>query len=370
MGKRIIIPGADFSVNAIGIAKAVEGTQSPQYVYVANTKDPSESFDWNSHKVAVTIDTDGTIKSFNIPDNTTALPYFFSGASLENSWIKEVDLSYLSQYPLTTLKRLLYGSLLLDKVLLSGRFDNVRGYDAVTNMFYNCNHGVDVVIDPGFNAPQLTSLELMFNRSHVKSIKGLEYLITSKITNMNYMFTYCDELEEIDFSGCNTENVTTFMNLFNNTPSLSRLIGINELNTANVTDYTRAFGEVGQLTKLDISNWSIAPNAVTTNMFLGAQIYEINANCFTALYGDISNMFYLTKWYTIHLDNLNDVSAVTNSTDLFSSYTGGETPKVTIANVTNAAVKTLLINALNARTVGGSSNWHEATVDGVLCLVP
>ena len=78
MDKRIIISGADFSANAIPIAKAIVGTPSPQYIYVANVKTPPSDFDWDSHKVAITIKDDGSINSVNIPDNATALPRAFS----------------------------------------------------------------------------------------------------------------------------------------------------------------------------------------------------------------------------------------------------------------------------------------------------
>lgn len=372
MGKKIIISGADFSANAIPVAKAVEGTTSPQYVYVANVKTPSQSFDWDSHKVAITINDDGSINSFNLPDNTTAIPRFATGAATTNNWLKEIDLTYLSGYPITTFRGTLSGCTALKKVIIGGSFQNLTGNEAMSYMFENCNSGFDVIIDKSFNAPNLTTVDTIFNKTTIRSLKGLKYLIRSNINKMSYMFSACGGLEEIDFSGCNTENVTTFQDLLYNTPNLSRLIGINDLDTGKVTDFTRAFGAVGSnggIGELNISSWNIAENATTTRMFISANIFELNVNCFTALYGNIDAMFYLGRWNTIHLDNLNDVSAVTSSTDLFSSYVTG-TPKVTIANVTNSAVKTLLINALNARSVGGSSNWHEATVDGVLCLVP
>ncbi len=369
MGKRIIISGADFSANAISVAKAVVGTSSPQYIYVANVKVPSESFDWDSHKVAITIKDDGSINNFNIPDNAIALPRAFTGEATINTWLKEIDLSYLSTLPLTTFRALLYGCTALERVVIAGTFPNLTGTQAMSYLFEGCDSGFDVVIDKSFSAPLLATLDTMFYKSTIKSVKGLNYLIGPNINMMNYMFSNCQGLQEIDLSGCDTQNVTTFQDLFFGCTSLNRIIGINDIDTGKVDNFTRTFGTLGNVGTLNISGWTIRENAVTTRMFISANIYELNANCFTALYGDIAGMFYMNRWNTIHLDNLNDVSAVTDATDLFSPYVMG-TPKVTIANVTNSAVKTLLINALNARLVGGSSNWHEATIDGVLCLVP
>ena len=369
MGKRIVISGADFSANAIPVAKAVVGTSSPQYIYVANVKTPPSGFDWDAHKVAITIKDDGSINSFNIPDNATALPSAFRGEVAANTWLKEIDLSYLSTLPLTTFRALLSGCTELKRAIIGGSFGSVTGSEATYIMFDGCPLLDEVVIDESFDAPNMSDIRGMFYSAGVRSVKGLKNLVKSTITRMDAFFYDCSNIREIDLTGCNTENVTNFSSMFRLCSSLSRIKGIEGLDTSRVSNYTQAFESVGQIGKLDLSNWIIAANAVTTRMFLSAHIYELNANCFTALYGDITGMFYLGRWNTIHLDNLNDVSAVTSSTNLFSPYVTG-TPKVTIANVTNSAVKTLLINALNANSVGGSSNWHEATVDGVLCLVP
>lgn len=340
MGKRIIISHADFSKNAIPVAKAVVGTSSPQYIYAANVVNPSSSFDWDSHKITIQVQEDGAITSLNLPPTTTAIPMLFRGGSSANNWLKEIDFTFLSELPLKSFRTVLDSSTALERVLLGGAFPYVT--TAVAMLRY-CSNLKEVLIDKSFSSPLLKNLDNMFMSAGMRKITGLRYLITSDCTSAVYTFGDCTQIEEIDLSGCNTSNITSFDRMFYN-----------------------AFNNIHFL---DISSWVIAQSAITTKMFMVAKIYELNANCFTSLHGDITNMFYLSGWNTIHLDNLNDVSGVTQSTDLFSASTTG-TPKVTIANVTNSAVKTLLINALNNSTVGGSSSWHEDTVNGVLCLVP
>lgn len=369
MGKSIKIAGVDFSINAIPIAKAVEGTLSPQYVYVANVLNPSVDFDWDAHKVEVQISSDGSITSFNLPQNTAKIPYFFKGSEENNEWIKVFDLSYLSGYPLTSISSILSRCSLLERVVIGGSFPVLSDADATSYFVYKCNNINEVIIDKDFNAPNLTDISTMFYQSGIKSVKGLRHLIKSSVQNLASLFNGCANLREVDLTGCNTENVSNFSLMFRLCENLERIIGINELDTEKVSNFSQMFEGCGNFGTLDISKWTIAANANTFHMFSAAKVYDLNANCFTALYGDISYMFYLNRWNTIHLDNLNDISAVTQSTYLFSPYVTGS-PKVTIENVTSLSVKTFLINALNNGSIGGSSDWHEATVDGVLCLVP
>lgn len=369
MGKNIIISGADYSAVAIPIAKAVFGTASPQFVYAANVATPSSNFDWDAHKVEIQIQEDGSILDFNLPVGVTALPRFARGGGDANTWLDEIDLSRFSMFPLVSFRSMLSGSTELKRAIIGGTFGSVTGDETTYYMFDGCPLLDEVVIDESFDAPNMSDIRAMFQTAGVRSVKGLKNLVKSTIVRMDYLFCACRNLREIDLTGCNTVNVVNFSNMFRACYSLSRIKGIEGLDTSRVSDYTRAFQAVGQIGKLDLSNWIIAANAITNRMFYSANIYELNANCFTALYGDISGMFHLGTWNTIHLDNLNDVSSVSASADLFSRYVTG-TPKVTIANVTNTEVKNLLKSALNANSVGGSSNWQEATIDGVLCLVP
>lgn len=365
MGKKIIIKGADFSANAIPVAKAVNGTTSPQYVYIANVNNPSAGFDWDSCKREIQIHADGSITSFNLPQNTVALPNFVYGSGESNNWLKEIDLSYLSECPISSIRRMLSECKALGRVILGGNFNSLT---EVLYFLYESNSD-EVIIDDSFNAPILRSLDSMFYSSMISSVKGLKHLIKSSITNIESLFFNCDKIREIDLSGCDTSNVINMKYTFKSSDNIENIIGLNVLDTRKVTSFLETFRGCGKFGTLDISNWNIAENVNTKMMFYETGAYELNANCFTALYGDVTGMFFLKKWNTIHLDNLNDVSAVTQSTDLFSADVSG-TPKVTIANVTNQDVKTLLTSALNARSVGGSSNWHETTIDGVLCLVP
>lgn len=372
MGKSIIINGADFSENAIPIAKTVDGTSSPQYVYVANVEQPNSSFDWDSHKVEIHINSDGTIGSFNLPDDTTYIPNFTRGSSQNNNWLKEIDVRYLSSFPLKTFHSMLENNIALTKVIIGGKFPYLTGNETLREMLYGCTSLEEVIIDDSFDAPLLDKAGYLFYTAGVRKVSGLRNLIKSSVVSIEYLFCNANNIKSVDLTNCNTSNVRSFKYLFSGCTSLEKVIGLNELDTTNVTEFSYSFFNCGRSAlplNVDISNWHITSNAGTTKMFQTAYIKNLNANCFTKLRGDVSGMFYMNNWNTINLDNLNDISEITLSDSFISKYVSG-IPKITIANVTNEAVKTFLKSKLNAVSAGGSSDWQEATVDGVLCLVP
>ncbi|MCR4857256.1 MAG: DUF285 domain-containing protein, partial [Bacteroidales bacterium] len=60
-----------------------------------------------------------------------------------------------------------------------------------------------------------------------------EYLNTSEVTNMSYMFHKCSVIESIDVSGFNTSNVTDMSYMFANCLRLWNL-DVSNFNTSKV----------------------------------------------------------------------------------------------------------------------------------------
>ena len=63
------------------------------------------------------------------------------------------------------------------------------------------------------------------------------------------------ELEEIDLTGWNTENLTNLGSTFATTPDI-KVKGIESLNTQKVTSMSGTFRE-SQISKLDLSGWRL-----------------------------------------------------------------------------------------------------------------
>ena len=77
---------------------------------------------------------------------------------------------------------------------------------------------------------------------------------TSSVTNMNYMFGYCESLTSLDLSSFNTSNVTEMNSMFKGCGALTSL-DLSSFNTSNVTDMNYMFGKCSALTSLDLSSF-------------------------------------------------------------------------------------------------------------------
>ncbi len=72
-----------------------------------------------------------------------------------------------------------------------------------------------VIFDPSFaEARPTTTYSWFYNMQRLLTIEGMEYLNTSEVTNMAYMFTDCTQLRSLDLSAFNTSKVTWMTYMF------------------------------------------------------------------------------------------------------------------------------------------------------------
>ena len=83
----------------------------------------------------------------------------------------------------------------------------------------------NVVFDPSFaNYDEFTSTKYMFAKMYwLTSIVGLEYLNTENVTDMSYMFLECYNLKTLDLTNFNTGNVSDMTNMFSGCQSLNTI---------------------------------------------------------------------------------------------------------------------------------------------------
>ena len=127
-----------------------------------------------------------------------------------------------------------------------------------------------VVFDPSFANANPTSICGWFGRmENLESITGMtQYLNTSRVTDMTYMFLDCKKLTNLDLSGFNTEKAKYMMGMFSG-------IGLTELdlsnfNTARVTITNSMFQNCDNLATIYVGEgWSTASVTNSLNMFDG-----------------------------------------------------------------------------------------------------
>jgi len=105
---------------------------------------------------------------------------------------------------------------------------------------------------------------------NLTKIQHLEYLNTSRVTDMTYMFAMCSSLESIDLSEFNTSNVTTMEGMFGECNALKSL-NLNSFDVSDVQNVSKMFFNCTALTTIYCdSNWyDITPLAKSDNMFYG-----------------------------------------------------------------------------------------------------
>ncbi len=113
-----------------------------------------------------------------------------------------------------------------------------------------------VVFDVSFRDFRPTTTDRWFyNYRDLEQIEGLEYLNTSEVKDMSWMFSGCSGLTSLDVKNFNTQNVTNMAAMFSGCSDLTSL-DVKNFNTQNVTNMGRMFAKCSGLTSLDVSTFN------------------------------------------------------------------------------------------------------------------
>ena len=177
-------------------------------------------------------------------------------------------LMFMLFQPLTALARTMYGRLNTDTQTLTIYSDDNWQKGDFTIPSYSppyWRYDIDfkelakiktVVFDPSFKDARLKDCSWWFSGfMGLTTITHLEYLNTSQVTNMQYMFSNCESLEALDLSTFNTENVTNMYGMFQFCKSLKSL-NLSSFNTSKVKQMEYMFQNCESLTALDLSRFN------------------------------------------------------------------------------------------------------------------
>lgn len=285
--------------------------------------------------------------------------------------------------PLTALaRRTMYGRLNTDTQTLTIYYDDnwQKGDFTIPSndtpyWRYDCDYNKlakikTVVFDPSFKDARLKNCSWWFSGfKGLTTITHLEYLNTSQVTNMQYMFSNCESLEALDLSTFNTENVTSMSNMFYYCKSLKSLnlssfntskvtfmgsmfsdcesltaLNLSSFNTENITNYGYMFQYCKSLTTLDLSSFNSKEILNTSFMFTG---------CFALKTIDLSSF---------------DTSKTTDMTSMFSGCYALETiyasSAFTTDNVKNDSYMFSNCTKLKNYTIYGSGRTHAHIGEG------
>ena len=107
----------------------------------------------------------------------------------------------------------------------------------------------------------------MFNLTHIDGISSLN---TSKVTSMDYMFSFSSRLTTLDIGRWDTSKVTNMSSMFKQASGLTTL-DIGRWDTSKVTNMRAMFSGASELTTLDIGRWDTSNVTSMYAMFQGAR---------------------------------------------------------------------------------------------------
>ena len=101
----------------------------------------------------------------------------------------------------------------------------------------------------------------MFNKCNkIKEIKGINNFNTSKFTNMNSMFGSCYKLQYLNLTNFDTSNINDMAGILADCHGLKEIKGINNFNTTKVINMECMFSACGELEYLNLTSLILQSN--------------------------------------------------------------------------------------------------------------
>ena len=204
----------------------------------------------------------GTIKfmdlsNFNYPDGAK-LEYFIYSEVLETLILPKgfgrsiTDFSSMFQ----SMSRL--------KSIINVENMDVSDAEDFSFMFYGCPYLKEIDVS-NWDVSKVTSFDHFAAHSGLKR-KGIEKWNVSSAINMNAMFHNCGE-EELDLSNWDVSKVQFFCQMFENSPNLKRVKGLEKWDTSSGLGFDEMFGRCYKLEEVDLSSFDTtkAKNGVSAS---------------------------------------------------------------------------------------------------------
>ena len=177
-------------------------------------------------------------------------------------------------------------------------------FNATDGTFMNLQ---EIKLGPGWSKNNTTDMFCMFSdNGKLTKIEGLQYLNTSKVKDMGCMFARCKKIESLDISNFDMSSVTNARGMFTECYKVKEL-DVSNWNTSNVVDMDSMFWNCKSLTSIDVSNWNTSNLGVCSSMFdhcegltsLDLSNWRITDN--TKIYNMID---YCTNLKTVNINNI------------------------------------------------------------------
>ena len=245
---------------------------------VIETVDPTcAEHGYTTHECSLCHSTVKVYKDDELKAHT--LTHHEATSDIKEHWQCDVCRKYFSDSNAT--QEVTYGSLLFDQAY--AMFDDATGtltfsYGTKPEGAYALNQERPepewrmqeirtVVFDASFAYARPTSCSHWFKDCiYLTRIEGIWNLNTENVTDMNSMFLGCSSLSSLDLTNFDTGNVTDMSSMFQNCYDLTSL-DVSNFNTSKVTDMCCMFVGCHKLTSLNVSKFNTTEVTDMSDMF-------------------------------------------------------------------------------------------------------
>ena len=218
-----------------------------------------------------------------------------------------------------------------------------------------------VVFDASFRDFRPTTTAAWFY--HCKAltkIEGLEYLNTAEVKDMSRMFWGCSALTSLDLKNFNTQNVTDMSVMFWGCSALTSL-DLKNFNTQNVTDMSVMFSGCSGLPSLDLSHFNTQNVKGMSGMFsdcsglTSLDLSHFNTQNVTDMRRMFSDCSGLTSLDLSHFNTQN----VTDMSGMFEDCSSLPSLDLSHFDTQNVFDMTLMFSRCSAlTTIYSNTDWH------------
>ena len=245
---------------------------------------------------------------------------------------------------------------------------------------YDCSNIKSVVFEPSFKQARPKSTAYWFYHAQLlESIVGLENLNTSEVTDMNNMFSGCSSLSSLDLSHFDTGNVINMGYLFYKCYSLTN-IDLTGFDTKNVTDMSFMFGYCSSLTSIEFGDFDTCNTINMQSMFISCSNLSVldlsnfntsNLKIILGMFSDCSNLttiYVSDSWTTANVK----WTYLTRHPDLFKGcmkLVGGEGTQYNPDIYESPHTEYVMIDKKYVRIDGGADSPGYFTYKGATTLL-
>ena len=213
--------------------------------------------------------------------------------------------------------------------LYSVEFINTSKLTNMISMFTNCS-GLTSLDLSGWDTSKVTNMYAMFENCSGLTSLDLSNFDTSMVNNMESMFLNCTNLTTLNISGFDTSKVTSMSGMFYNCVALTTL-DVSSFDTSSVNNMVAMFAYCSALTSLDLSGFNTS-SVITMNYMFNScsKLTALDVSNFnTSMVTSMNYMFQNCSGLTSLDISRFDTSMVDNAQNMFIGCMRLETLKWT-----------------------------------------